>query len=131
MYSVCLEWTVKDLARELYPPSGDTGTGKVHRTRFRGPVTVTDYGLFPIIDRPTVYIDRDGVVIAWYLPGLFGRALNVGLCFSFLYHTSNGTGGQSIHRGIQGWPRFCRERREQYDGQVQAGGGVANADPHV
>lgn len=76
---VCLEWSVVDLAATLYPLPGQQGNSQVPRTNFRGPVSVTEYGLFPIVDRPTVYVDSVGVVIAWYLPGLFSRGVDVSL----------------------------------------------------
>ncbi|KAJ3537080.1 hypothetical protein NMY22_g5753 [Coprinellus aureogranulatus] len=44
------------------------------REKFASGYKVTSNGSFPLVDEPTVFIDCDDLVVAWYLPGAFSHS---------------------------------------------------------
>lgn len=47
------------------------------RERFGGDIS-TDTGNLPLVHKPCVYVDTDGILAEWYLPFTFSPQLSVG-----------------------------------------------------
>ncbi|KAF5331323.1 hypothetical protein D9611_011817 [Ephemerocybe angulata] len=71
---VHLDYSLQDVCAALEENSGSKTRNEYLRDRFKGPYSVNDSGVLEIVDRPTVYIDKDGMVVAWYLPAVFTRS---------------------------------------------------------
>ncbi|KAJ3533200.1 hypothetical protein NMY22_g7431 [Coprinellus aureogranulatus] len=75
--TVCEAWNspvrLPYSVREVAEIASGNGSNKDERLRkaIQGPFSRSIENDFPLFDRPMVFIDQEGVVVAWYLPGLY------------------------------------------------------------
>lgn len=66
-----LSYTIEEVMEALDQGRGAGGRDARLRDMFHGPYPPNARGSLAFVDVPTVYIDRAGRIIAWYIPGAF------------------------------------------------------------
>lgn len=63
---------------EVYDLANSRVANKDDKLRNAFGAECADGDYLPLADRPAVHLDKDGVIIGWYLPSAFSSAVSVG-----------------------------------------------------